>query len=62
MISMRSSMNRNTPPKVCFTCVGWEHFGGVDAKDVTSGPMCVCDKTWKKVMNYTKQKNKLLTI
>ena len=55
-------MNRNTPPKVCFTCVGWEHFGGVDAKDVTSGPMCVCDKTWKKVMNYTKQKNKLLTI
>jgi hypothetical protein len=62
MISMRSFIDRDTPPKICFTCVGWEHFGGLDAKDVTKGPMCICDKTWIKVINYSKQTNKLLVI
>ena len=62
MIAMRSSVKRNTPPKICFTCVAWEHFGGLDSQDVTKGPMCICNKTWLKVMNFLKQKNKLLTI
>lgn len=62
MIAMRSLVDKDLPPKICFTCVAWEHFGGMNSEDVTKGPMCVCNKTWQKVMKYLKQKNKLLTI
>lgn len=61
MIAMRALLPKDTPPEVCLQCVAWEHFGGVDAEDVSNGPMCICDKTWFKVKRWI-QKNKLLII
>lgn len=62
MIEMRKRLPHDAPPKVCFTCAGWEHFGGVNSVDMTKGPMCVCDKTWNAVMIYLSEKIKLLAI
>ena len=52
MVHMRHLRRPDEPPKVCLVCVGWEHFGGVEAKDVTMGPMCVCNKNWLSVNKY----------
>lgn len=49
---------------VCFKCAGFSSFGGMEAEDMTMGPMCVCEKTWILVhahINKMKAK-KLLTI
>ena len=52
MVYMRKLRPANEPPKVCLVCIGWEHFGGVNAKDVTMGPMCICDENWRMVNKY----------
>ena len=46
----RCESNPYKPAKVCYTCAGWEHFGGRLTRDVTMGPVCVCDKVWNKVL------------
>lgn len=61
-------MRRFNPKKkeavICFTCVGFSSFGGMEAEDMTTGPMCVCDTTWKKVNAHIikMKEKKLLTI
>lgn len=62
MIRMRSRLQRFVPPKLCITCYGWEHFGGLDAKNVTMGPMCVCDKNWYRVQAFIKNEKKVLSV
>ena len=62
MIAMRALLPRATPPKVCTLCVGWEHFGGLSAEDVSNGPLCICDKTWCRVQKWIENRNKLLII
>lgn len=62
MIAMRALLPRATPPKVCIICVGWEHFGGLSAEDVSNGPLCICDKTWCRVKKWIEDRNKLLII
>jgi len=56
MREMRRMLTPSLLPKVCLRCVGWEHFGGVQAKDVSMGPICVCDKNWFKVKSYLNKK------
>ena len=61
-------LRRYAPKKkeatMCFTCVGFSSFGGMEAEDMTMGPMCVCDTTWKKVNAHIikMKEKKLLTI
>jgi hypothetical protein len=64
MVHMRKLLPDDEPPKVCVKCVAWEHFGGTKAKDVTMGPMCICDKNWKSVQKYISimKSKKLLVI
>ncbi len=51
MIYMRRFKGKNAKPEVCLNCIGWKHFGGQGAEDVTMGPMCVCDGNWVVVNN-----------
>ena len=64
MIDMRKFLPKNQEAIICFECVGFSSFGGVDVDDMTSGPMCVCDSTWKKVHAHIQKMKpkKLLTI
>lgn len=64
MIDLKKLLPKREEPVICFTCVGFSSFGGVEAEDMTKGPMCVCEPTWKKVKAHiTKMKSKkLLTI
>lgn len=50
--------------EICFKCVGFKSFGGAEAKDMTAGPMCVCDDTWKRVHDHIRKMEgkKLFTI
>jgi hypothetical protein len=52
MIYMKKFRAKSAEPEVCLDCVGWKHFGGVLAEDVTMGPMCVCDDNWNMVRKY----------
>lgn len=52
MVYMKTLQPKDLEPEVCLVCVGWKHFGGVHAKDVTMGPMCVCNDNWEKVNKY----------
>ena len=64
MKDLRRFEPRDKEAVICFTCAGFSSFGGLDAEDMTMGPMCVCDETWKMVhdhINKMKAK-KLLTI
>jgi hypothetical protein len=65
MIDMRKFEPSTQPPVICFVCVGFSSFGGLDVKEnVTAGPMCVCDSNWIKVKTHLKKMKtkKLLTI
>lgn len=64
MIDLRKYLPKKEEPVVCFECIGFSSFGGVDTEDMTKGPMCVCDKQWEKVQAHImKMKSKkLLTI
>ena len=64
MIDMKRFAPKDEKAIICFTCVGFKSFGGVDTKDMTTGPVCVCEDTLEKVhahMNKMKAK-KLFTI
>lgn len=52
MIYMKRFKPKRLKPEVCMNCVGWKHFGGEEAEDVSMGPMCVCDKNWVEVNKY----------
>ena len=64
MIDLRRFEPKKKEAVICFTCAGFSSFGGLEAEDMTVGPMCVCDKTWNKVhAHISKMKGKkLLTI
>lgn len=64
MVDMRRFLPKRAEPIMCFTCVGFKTFGGLETEDMTKGPMCVCDETWKSVQAHVhKMKTKkLLTI
>lgn len=64
MIDMRRFLPKKQEAVVCFDCAGFSSFGGLEAEDMTVGPMCICDKHWKLVHAHIKKMNakKLLTI
>lgn len=64
MIDMQRFRPKKEEAVICFTCVGFSSFGGVEAENMTSGPMCVCETTWREVhAHINKMKSKrLLTI
>ena len=64
LIDMRKYVPKKEEAVICFTCVGFKSFGGMETKDMTAGPMCVCDDTWKRVHDHiSKMKaKKLFTI
>lgn len=43
-----------TAPVVCLQCAGWSSFGGRLTKDVSMGPMCICDANWKRMESYVR--------
>ena len=52
MIYMKQFKPKYLEPEVCLDCIGWKHFGGICAEDVSMGPMCVCDDNWSTVQKY----------
>lgn len=64
MIDMKKFIRKDKSAVICFKCVGFKSFGGLDTKDMTAGPMCVCDDTWKMVHAHIKKMKakKLFTI
>jgi len=64
MKDLRRYIPKKEEAIICFTCVGFSSFGGLEAKDMSTGPMCVCNKTWKKVNAHIikMKEKKLLTI
>ena len=64
MIDLKKFAPKKQEAIICFTCAGFSSFGGIESEDMSMGPMCVCDKTWKLVHAHIKKMNrkKLLTI
>lgn len=64
MVYMKKFRPLKQAPEICMHCVGWKHFGGLEAKDVTMGPMCICDENWRVVHKYISimKRKKLLAI
>lgn len=64
LIDMMKYKPKREEAEICFKCVGFKSFGGLQAKDVTKGPMCVCDNTWQKVHIHIRKMEgkKLFTI
>ena len=64
MKDMRRFKPKKQEAVICFTCVGFSSFGGVEAEDMTTGPMCICESTWRKVHAHIikMKEKKLLTI
>jgi len=64
MIDLRKYLPKKEEPVVCFECIGFSSFGGLEVENVTAGPMCVCDAHWAKVHQHMKKmkSKKLLTI
>ena len=64
MIDMQRFVPKDKEPVICFNCVGFSSFGGLEVENVTAGPMCVCDEHWAKVNHHIKtmKTKKLLTI
>lgn len=64
MKDLRRFRPKKEEASICFTCVGFSSFGGTEAEDMTTGPMCVCDSVWEKVHAHIKKMKakKLLTI
>ena len=57
MIDMRRFLPKKQEAVVCFDCAGFSSFGGLEAEDMTVGPMCICDKNWKLVHAHIKKMN-----
>ena len=64
LIDMRKYIPKREEAEICFTCVGFKSFGGLEVQDMTAGPLCVCDDTWKKVHVHIRKMEgkKLFTI
>jgi hypothetical protein len=44
-----------TPPVVCLKCAGWSSFGGRATKNVSMGPLCICDANWHRMEDHVRK-------
>ncbi len=46
---LQTQLHPNSPPKVCTACAGWKSFGGTKCRDVSMGPICICNAHWHRL-------------
>ena len=49
MRKLQKALPKYSPPLVCIACAGWKSFGGSGWRDVSMGPICICDAHWRRL-------------
>lgn len=62
MRNLQKKLPKYSPPIVCTACAGWKSFGGYGWRDVSMGPICICNAHWNMLENLiTKMQRQVLS-